>query len=104
MELTDIHNRRRDIDVVAKRCREHGYPLLAWPQDTELLRLADLPNPAQINVPMDWTDCQYNVALFIKGNEELRKFIKPGNAYAINGAVQQINGASFVVEYNVVTR
>ena len=103
MELADIHNRRANIELVSKRAKEHGYPLLVWPEDKELLRVDDLPVTEQPNRPVDWTALQYMNYRIIRSNKELRKFIVPGRAYAIGG--ERIGKASQRVdEYAVVTR
>jgi hypothetical protein len=105
-EIADLHNRRRDIGVVARRCAEHSYPLLAWPEDKALLRLADLPViHGKPNKPTSWTSFEYTVARLIGSDEQLREFIREGRAYAISDTVQHLTPASrLVVEYMVVTR
>ena len=43
MELTDLHNRRANIDYVAKWHQERERPLVVWPEDKIILRISDLP-------------------------------------------------------------
>ena len=104
-EIADLHNRRGNIGTVARRCAEHGYPLLVWPEDKALLRLTDLPViNGRPNKPTTWTDFEYTVARLIDNDEELRDFIREGRAYAIKTAAQQFAGSSrLVVEYRVST-
>ena len=105
-EIADLHNRRGNIGTVAKRCAEHGYPLLAWPEDKALLKLDDLPIiNGRPNKPTTWTDFEYTVARIINSDEELREFIREGFAYAVKTVAQQFAGnARLVVEYKVETR
>jgi len=106
-ELADLHNRRSNIGTVARRCKKHSYPLLAWPEDKALLRLTDLPVIyGKPNKPTTWTDFEYTVARWLNSDEELRDFICVGRAYKIaNIAPRQYNGSTrLVVEYRVETR
>jgi hypothetical protein len=105
-EIADHHNRRSNIALVAQRCREHRYPLLAWPEDEALLRLTDLPViHGTPNRPVDWKDLEYTVARLIGTDEQLRDFIRVGRAYCIKDAIQHLTPRSkLVVEYMVETR
>ena len=105
-ELTDLHNRRNNIGTVARRCTEHNYPLLVWPEDKALLRLADLPRIyGKPNKPAAWRDMEYTVARLIGTDEQLRDFIREGRAYAVSDTVQHLTPRSvLVVEYAVESR
>jgi hypothetical protein len=103
MELTDLHNRRANIITVSNLAKAHGYPLLAWPEDKQLLRLADLPRLVQANKPINWTHLEPGIYFIVANDQALRDIIKPGKAYAINPALGQFNG-SYVQEYKVTTR
>ena len=105
MELADIHNRRANIELVSKRAKEHGYPLLAWPEDRELLRLGDLPVLNYVNIPPDWSRISYSTFAVIDTDEQLRKFIKPGRAYLVqNDDRGNIKAPKRIEEYKVITR
>jgi hypothetical protein len=106
MELADLHNRRSNIGTVARRCKEHNYPLLAWPEDKQLLRLADLPViHGKPNRPAAWRDMEYTRAQLCGTDEQLRDFIREGRAYHIHDAIQHLTPHSvMVVEYAVETK
>lgn len=85
MELTDIHNRRGNIDTVSQWCKANGYPLLAWPEDAELLTLADLPAFSAFerpNKPRSWRTLEATRYFRAGTSIELRKQIREGFAYA----------------------
>ena len=105
-EIADLHNRRGNIGMVARRCAEHSYPLLVWPEDKALLRLTDLPViNGKPNKPTIWTDFEYTVARLIGTDEQLRDFIREGRAYVIRDSVQHLTPRSkLVVEYRVETK
>ncbi len=103
MELTDLHNRRSNIDAVATRCRKHAYPLLAWPEDKELLRLSDLPQLAHVvafNIPIAWQRCEFLRLLCMTSDADLRNKITEGKAYAIVLNLGQFQGMT-VAEYEL---
>ena len=82
MELADIHNRRANIELVSKRAREHGYPLLAWPEDEELIRLSDIPViEGQPNKPIAWTKFSLRRFFRVSNDADLRGQIVTGHAY-----------------------
>jgi hypothetical protein len=103
MELTDLHNRRSNIETVANLAKAHGYPLLAWPEDKDLLRLEDLPRIVTPNKMVNWTKLEKGLYFILSNDQKLRDIIKPGRAYAINPALGQFNGL-YVQEYKVTTR
>lgn len=105
-ELTDLHNRRANIETVASRCREHGYPLLAWPEDKALLRLSDLPqmtHAGAFNQPTAWQHCEFHRLLCVASDTDLRNKITEGKAYAIILNLGQFQGTT-VAEYKVESR
>ena len=97
MELTGIHNRRANIKQVSKRAKEHGYPLLVWPEDKELLRLEDIPDTRQEpNKPTDWVSITLSrIIRHITENHQLRFNVGVRKAYTRNG--------STVYEYTIQT-
>lgn len=100
LELTDLHNRRANILHVSQRCKENGFPLLAWPEDAELLRLTDLPilNGA-INIPPTWQSASPTRTRFVTDDTELKSFIREGYSYYRNTTCQQFaQGRTLVVE------
>ncbi len=102
-ELTDLHNRRANIETVATRCREHAYPLLAWPEDKALLQLSDLPQLAHVvafNIPIAWQRCEFRRLLCVASDADLRNKITEGKAYAIVLNLGQFQGTT-VAEYEV---
>jgi len=103
MELGDIHNRRANIETVSNLAKAHGYPLLTWPEDKQLLCLGDLPRLIHVNRPINWISLEPSMYFIVKDDQTLRDVIKIGRAYSINPALGQFNG-QFVQEYKVVTR
>ena len=102
MELTDLHNRNRNINTVAKECQEHNYPLLVWPEDKELLQLSQLPQfPSRPNCRANWLIMEGTQYKVIRTNQELQDFITPGFAYSI--LTEQPRGY-YVQEYRVTCR
>ena len=99
-QLTDLHNRRANILHVARRAKEHGYPLLAWLEDKALLRLEDLPElNGQVNVPRAWQGARTIRTLFVASDAELRDFVREGYGYYRNSACPQFSaGYTLVVE------
>ena len=99
-QLTDLHNRRANILHVARRAKEHGYPLLAWPEDKALLRVEDLPElNGQVNVPRAWQGIWTMRTQVIASDAELRDFVREGYGYYRNSACQQFSaGRVLVVE------
>jgi len=91
MELTDIHNRRANIELVSKRAKEHGYPLLIWPEDKELLRVFDIPTMRgdDVNKPTDWRYMVEINDIEIDGfsDARLRHVITEGYAYTRNNGI-----------------
>ena len=104
MELTDIHNRRANIELVSKRAKEHGYPLLVWPEDKELLRLDDLPTTDDPNKPTDWLEVSYTRYSICRTDQQLREFIREGFAYVQGVTPRHDKAPRRVDEYKVVTR
>lgn len=100
VDLTVLHKRRRNIDAVATRCREFGYPFLTWPEDKALLTLADLPKLTRVNFPPAWKDAQSGLYFVVYNDEQLRDVIRVGRAYSIRSGIDHIFGA-VVVEYMV---
>ena len=99
MELTDIHNRRANIELVSKRAKEHGYPLLVWPEDKELLRLDDLPvmqGESEPNTPVNWWSIKWQSVCKLANDIELRAHVRDGFAYIREGRN--------VHEYAITTR
>ena len=91
-QLTDLHNRRANILHVARRAKEHGYPLLAWPEDKTLLRVEDLPEiNGQVNVPRAWREARLIRTMYVVGDAELRRFVREGYGYYRNSACQQFS-------------
>lgn len=103
LELADLHNRNRNIRVVAEDCQRNGFPLIAWPEDKELLRLEDLPQFTGANQRSTWTRLEFRNYFVCSTNQELRDILVIGRAYAINPAPAQFNGST-VLEYKVVTK
>ncbi len=102
-ELTDLHNRRANIKVVAARCREHAYPLLAWPEDKALLRIADLPRLAHagaFNQPIAWDRCEFKRLVIVPDDIALRETLHEGRAYAVVINLGQFAGTT-IAEYEV---
>ncbi len=102
-ELTDLHNRRANIEAVATRCRKHAYPLLAWPEDKALLRIADLPRIAHagaFNQPIAWARCELRQLFFVPDNATLRDCVRIGSAYAVVTNLVQFVG-TVIAEYEV---
>ena len=99
-QLTDLHNRRANILHVAQRAQEHGYPLLAWPEDKTLLRVEDLPElNGQVNVPRAWHEARPVRTMYVVNDAELRRFVREGYGYYRNSACQQFSaGGALVVE------
>jgi hypothetical protein len=92
-ELTDIHNRNKNIRACAELAQRNNTPLLAWPEDTELLKLADLPViNGRINVPSAWSGYEMNRTFFLASDAELRAVLVVGRAYFRNSTVQHIAG------------
>ena len=103
MELADLHNRRSNIGTVAKRCRDNNYPLLAWPEDKELLRLSDLPViNRRPNIPTTWLSCDTNIMFVLHSDQALRDIVKVGRAYYVRAGIDNILGSK-VVEDKVTT-
>ena len=101
-QLTDTHNRRKNIRLVAERAKANAYPLLTWPEDKTLLRLSDLPVIAGTpNKPTAWASMESsNRFFFVQTDEQLRRLIVVGRAYFCNPTVQQVLG-TLVVECKV---
>lgn len=93
LELTDLHNRRGNIELVSKRAKENDYPLLTWPEDKQLLRLVDLPviNKAP-NVPPAWTRFRLESTFFVSSDANLREKIRIGCAYYRITPTQHLTG------------
>jgi len=103
-ELADLHNRRANLELVSKRAKEHNYPLLIWPEDKALLRIADLPVFVKANRPVNWVKCEpSSLAFRVTSDQQLRDLVKVDRAYAINPAVQHITGYH-LVEYRIESR
>lgn len=97
-QLTDLHNRRANILHVARRAKEYGYPLLAWPEDKALLRVEDLPEiGGRVNVPRVWQGIQTMRTQVIANDAELRDFVREGYGYYRNSACQQFSAGSVLV-------
>lgn len=85
-ELTDLHNRRKNLEYVSRHAKLNGWPLLAWPEDIQLARLGDLPIlEKHINKPPDWRTMEESFTYLIECDADLRKVLTPGFAYAITG-------------------
>lgn len=104
MELTDIHNRRENITTVANDCKANHYPLIAWPEDKELLRLSDLPQFVSANKRPNWTRLDPLTYFVVTSDDDLRKIVREGFAYSINPAVQQLTSAFVVQAWQVKSR
>jgi len=104
MELTDIHNRRSNITTVAKDCKANHYPLLAYPEDKELLRLGDLPQFVQANKRPTWIGLEHAGFHVVTSDLDLRNMIREGFGYSINPSVQQLTSAFVVQSWQVKTR
>lgn len=104
MELTDIHNRHDNIKVVSDDCKANNYPLIAWPEDKELLRLADLPQFVTANKRNTWTGLKFYASHIITSDEHLRDVIQPGFAYARNVLTDNHIKATIVDEYTIETQ
>ena len=102
LELTDLHNRRSNIASAAKYAQAHAYPLLVWPEDRELLRLADLPIVTReaCNTPRNWSNLATSAIRLIRSDDELRKWIKVDRAYTREVI---LSGSSIVTEFTVDT-
>ena len=103
-DLPDLHNRRDNIAAVAADCKANNYPLIAWPEDKELLRLDDLPRFVCANCRPTWVTVMMMKFHLVTSDNELRRIIKPGLAYAINPSLQQLASGYMVETYSVVTR
>jgi hypothetical protein len=87
-EITDLHNRRTNLDLVATRAKKHVYPLLIWPEDKLLVRLSDLPwaITRQPNCPESWLSMHANgLPRPVRSDSELREMVRVDYAYAIVG-------------------
>ena len=102
-ELADLHNRRANLELVSKQAKAHGYPLLIWPEDKALLRIADLPVFMKVNQPVNWVKCEPSMTFRVTSDQQLRDLVKVDRAYSINPAVQHITGYH-LVEYRVESR
>lgn len=100
-EPADCHNRRRNIETVSRRCKENNYPYLAWPEDKELLTLADLPvlsSARRPNTPPTWMS-MIAVGFFPALTDAiLRQRIRAGFAYYV---IAITNVGPVVQEYAV---
>lgn len=86
MTLTDTHNRRRNIAYVSRWSQQNDYPMIIWPEDTELLRLSDLPQiDGRPNKPPTWTDMQIDGIRPVQDTKHLREIITVGKAYFLDG-------------------
>lgn len=103
LELADLHNRRANIETVANLARVNGTPFLTWPEDKELLRLADLPRITRVNIPVNWVKCEPVISFVVTSDQSLRDIIVIGRAYSVNPALQQFNGV-YVQEWKIETR
>jgi len=84
--IPDLHNRRRNLEVVSRWCKENNYPLLVWPEDKAILRLDDLPNTEYLpNKPSSWGKMEFSSDSWINQDETLRNFIRVGFAYSFTG-------------------
>lgn len=101
MELTDLHNRRSNINVVSDDCKLNNYPLLAWPEDKELLRLSDLPFTVNANKRRTWVTLEPKSYQILLTDDGLRAFIREGMAY---GIIAVTHTGTFVQEYTVKTK
>ena len=104
MELTDIHHRRSNIAIVADDCKANNYPLIAWPEDKELLRLSDLPKFCNANQRANWTGLEHAGFHVVTSDLDLRNVIQEGFAYSINPSVQQLTSAFVVQSWQVTSR
>lgn len=82
-QLTDLHNRRDNIAVVAREAQRNLYPVLAWPEDKALLKLSDLPliQGRAPNLPASWVRVVPTVTRTFTGDHCLREFIRVDRAY-----------------------
>lgn len=103
MELTDIHNRRDNITTVANDCKANHYPLIAWPEDKELLRLGDLPRFVRPNIRPSWLGLELGRSWIVGSDASLRDLIVEDRAYSINPSLAQFNEQSNVVQEWIVT-
>lgn len=107
-QIADLHNRRGNIEVVAARAKANGYPLLVWPEDKLLLRIADLPaenrnEQRNINRPIAWKRCEFRSIFFVSNDAELRDQIQIDRAYTRYLGLQQFLGTA-IAEYEVESR
>jgi len=104
MELTDIHNRRSNIATVAEDCKANHYPLLAWPEDKELLRLGDLPQFVQANKRPTWTGLEPKDYHVVTSDRDLRAVIREGFGYSLVPSIQHLANTFLVVAWAITTR
>ena len=103
--VTDLHNRRRNLVLVSRRAKAMGIPLLIWPEDKAIIKQTDLPVldtiHYHVNRAPDWKTI-YDVGSFlVRSDDELRDHIREGYAYAIT---DQDNVFDYVTEYEVRSR
>lgn len=104
--IPDVHNRRRNIEYAAKRCRELNYPMLIWPQEVSLIRLDDLPEVGlnDINLPPTWNTAvaRIQASFIVRTDEQFRAIVKPDHAYYVSSRPRgKADSARVVVEIAV---
>lgn len=112
MELTDIHNRRANLELVARESKAHLYPFLLWPEDAQLLRLDDLPqlaSPDHANKRVTWKTLEYRFFTTQASDAGLRGLVDVlahnGETYALArlSGLGQVAGIAVAV-FKVVTQ
>ncbi len=105
-KITDLHNRRRDLELVAQRAKRHGYPLLVWPEDKLLLRVGDLASESYAgshNQPVAWKRCEFERILFVMNDAALREAVQEGKAYTRVLGLGQFGGTA-IAQYKVESK
>jgi hypothetical protein len=106
--LTDLHNRRDNIALVAKYFAEHDYPFLAWPEDKQLLRLTDLPifigrNGGRVEPRQNkhWPIFKKTSSFLVPqgqlGDDRLQQIIEVGALYAVTDIFKVGNFPTFEI-------
>jgi len=100
--VTDLHNRRRNLELVSRRAKEMGIPLLIWPEDKLIVKQDDLPVlDTHVNKAPDWKRMFDLGSFLVRSDDELRDHVREGYAYAIT---DQDSVFDYVTEYEVKSR
>lgn len=98
-ELPDLHNRRANIEIVSRDCKANNYPLIAWPEDGELLRINDLPQFLVANRRVKWLQCYPLTTFIVNSDRQLRRWIRTDFGYSI--IQQSVTGETVVQQWQI---